>query len=647
MKKLIIGIVLFWLIFINGYAAPASKTPEQKSLDEAITGAVNAIEGVLKGGTEIAFAEFEATPVKLASYLEKELRHKIDTNGKLAFQVRNEELTRLIDELNFQKSGYVSDDSFVGIGKMIGVKSMIFGSFDDLGSFYQYRVRVVNVKTSTVEVSYSARVRKNDQDIAGLLVNGGNTSNKSVKEEAIACYNRGIDNLAAGVEIPAMEEFNKAIKIDPKFAAAYIRRGVLYSRKYEKDKAKADFDSAVKLDENNFLAYFNRGAVQNDRQSEIADYTKAIEIDPDYLSAYIYRGYAYTRIKDYDHAIADFTAVLRFRPDDINVLYLRAKAYNSKSDYNRAITDFTSIIRIKPDDVTAYYLRGDMYYFDKKDYKNALTTYSSIIDIFPNDPNAFYIRGRVYEDLKDYNLAVSDWAAAAKLEPNYIHAYVRRGLVLLDNLRDYNNAISEFTKAIGIKPDSITQYARKSIPISIGAEDDQVALLTVSSVISSELNISPEYLFYFRGSAYQKKGDINKAFSDYSESLKIKPTFNVAYNRGKINIDREDFNVAIDDFNAALKVKPNDINSLVNRGYVYFMVGDYEKALDDYNTLLKINPKDIQTLLNRGITYINLGGRKYSLPQAESLARADWMEVLKIEPNNAQANEWLAVKYWW
>jgi len=651
MKKrcqIICALTILLLVTTSGCASSGGKAPAvlEQSFLEAITGAVAAVEKTLKNGTEIALADVEATPVKLARHIEKELSEQFKKSGKLAVQGRGAELARLIEELNFQMSGYVSDDSMVSITHTAGVKSMVFGSFDDLGGFYQFRVRVLSEETSTVEVAYSARIRKNDPDISGLLGNSGK-NNRSVKEEAIACYNRGIDNLVAGVSGPAIEEFSKAIKIDPMFTAAYIRRGVAYNSQHEKVKAKADFDSAIKLDGNSFLAYLNRGAVQNDRTSAIADYTKAIEIDPDYVPAYIYRGYAYKWASDYDHAIADYTTAIRLKPNDINFYYLRAEAYEYKKDYDREIADFANVIRIKPDDALAYYLRGDAYFFDKKDYKNALTAYTTLIGLFPNESNARYIRGRTYLELKDYQRAIADWTDAIRLNPNFTLAYVRRGLVLLETLKDYDKAIADYTKAIGIKRSADSEYQKKLIPNIIENEEDQVALLTVTGAINTDIAFDPEYLYYFRAIAYHNKGDIDKTIADYGESLRIKPTFDSAFNRGLLYIDRNNFAGAIADFTAALKIKQNDIESLKNRGYANFHKNDYNAALADFNAVLKINPKDVWTLLNRGITYINMGGDKYSFTEAERLAQADWKEVLKIEPGNAQAEEWLAVKYWW
>jgi tetratricopeptide (TPR) repeat protein len=48
----------------------------------------------------------------------------------------------------------------------------------------------------------------------------------------------------------------------------------------------------------------------------IADYTKAIALDPNVATAYTHRGLAYGRKGEVDRAIADFSKVLELDPSD-------------------------------------------------------------------------------------------------------------------------------------------------------------------------------------------------------------------------------------------------------------------------------------------------------------------------------------------
>jgi tetratricopeptide (TPR) repeat protein len=65
-------------------------------------------------------------------------------------------------------------------------------------------------------------------------------------------------------------------------------------------------------------SYLNTGYEKfklSDYKGAIADYTKAIELDPGYTEAYNYRGNAKDKLSDYSGAIADYTKAIELDPN--------------------------------------------------------------------------------------------------------------------------------------------------------------------------------------------------------------------------------------------------------------------------------------------------------------------------------------------
>ena len=88
----------------------------------------------------------------------------------------------------------------------------------------------------------------------------------------------------------AIDNYSKAIKIDPKFAKAYNNRGIAYVLKKKYDLAIKDFNKAIKLDPKNGKAYNNRAIVysyQGETDKARQDLHKAQSlgtvVDPDFL----------------------------------------------------------------------------------------------------------------------------------------------------------------------------------------------------------------------------------------------------------------------------------------------------------------------------------------------------------------------------
>lgn len=94
---------------------------------------------------------------------------------------------------------------------------------------------------------------------------------------------------------------------------AYTNRGQEYYVQKDYARAIADFDRAIELDPRTILAYGNRANAKSmidQTDAAIADYTKAISLDRGYTAAYSGRAMEYERKGQRSLAIADYKAAL-------------------------------------------------------------------------------------------------------------------------------------------------------------------------------------------------------------------------------------------------------------------------------------------------------------------------------------------------
>ena len=82
---------------------------------------------------------------------------------------------------------------------------------------------------------------------------------------------------------------------------------------------------------------------KDDFDMAIADFTKAIELHPNYVAYYLWRGRAYQQKMEYDSAIADFTKAIELDSDYDNFIE-RGDVYVDKGDYALAILDYNQAI---------------------------------------------------------------------------------------------------------------------------------------------------------------------------------------------------------------------------------------------------------------------------------------------------------------
>ena len=91
-----------------------------------------------------------------------------------------------------------------------------------------------------------------------------------------------------GHHAKALQDYNKAIELDPIDSLAYNYRGNLYNSTGQSDKALLDYNKAIELDPNLFTTHNLK-----DAEKALSDYNKAIELNPNDSLAYNKRGHVY------------------------------------------------------------------------------------------------------------------------------------------------------------------------------------------------------------------------------------------------------------------------------------------------------------------------------------------------------------------
>lgn len=134
---------------------------------------------------------------------------------------------------------------------------------------------------------------------------------------AIAHNNRGVAHLASGDPGSAIEDYDKALSLDPGYAIARTNRG---------------------------MAHIAKGAFVQ----ALLDYDMAIELDPAYGPAYASRCWLFGFMGYGDTALADCDESLRLNPLDAAALDSRAFAYWLLEEQERARLDLELAREIDP-----------------------------------------------------------------------------------------------------------------------------------------------------------------------------------------------------------------------------------------------------------------------------------------------------------
>lgn len=106
----------------------------------------------------------------------------------------------------------------------------------------------------------------------------------------------------------AIEDYNKAIALNPQKSKYIYHRGLAYFQLGQYEAAKKDFQATLAMDGGNADIYVKLAFLkqqENDLKGAIEDYTKAIEFNPKFAAPYYYRGLIYLQVLLHDKACVD------------------------------------------------------------------------------------------------------------------------------------------------------------------------------------------------------------------------------------------------------------------------------------------------------------------------------------------------------
>jgi tetratricopeptide (TPR) repeat protein len=294
----------------------------------------------------------------------------------------------------------------------------------------------------------------------------------------------------------------------------------------------------------------------------VDQFTKAINLDPDYTQAYVERARAYEALGDFKNAADDLKRALVFEQKKSELFYDAARVNFHLGNYQEALDMANKCISLSSKHEPAYRLLCRIQ-MAMGDYSNALISINKAISLKDNPENLYY-HGMVAERMKNYNQAEQDYSKAVAKGNNYIDAYLA-----LANLRlqmgKLDQAMENCNILLGIDPDNKEAYL-------------------------------------IRSRIYAKRTEYPKAIDDISKVLFKNPEDKDMYLvRGTYYQEFTQHQNAINDFTRALMLDARFSEAIYKRAFSYEQVGDFKSAIKDYETLTALSENDLvaqQHLLN-------------------------------------------------
>lgn len=378
--------------------------------------------------------------------------------------------------------------------------------------------------------------------------------------------------------------------------------------------------------------YYNRGTdryTQKDYDGAIADYSKAIRLDPQYTDAYRERGLAREVKKNYAGAIIDLTRAIDLDPKNVNSYYNRGHVKMTMGDSHGAMVDYSKVIELDPGHAKAYYFRGVIRGFNLE-AADEIADYSKAIELDPKYDAAYLSRGIARRLKGDIEGAIADYTEAIKQNPNSKLAYYNRASER-ERKRDYDGAIADYTKVIGLDPTGATGYYKRGLVQYYKKEYDE-AIVDYTKVLELDPKIAGAYAS--RGEAKKMIGDFYGAIDDYTKAAETDSSRYL--NLGEMKFLTKDYDGAVAEYNKALLVYSEKTNIYIVLGEIKYIKKDYLGAVADFTQAIKVRPNVASLYLKRANAYRAVNKIKRANADVKSAAKLGVTSIPK--QNGAMTN---------
>ena len=318
-------------------------------------------------------------------------------------------------------------------------------------------------------------------------------------------------------------DLEKLLKSDATFGDAYILRAKLELLPGGEREAalqllsKADtlFPDNVKK-RSELFRY--RAQLQSKSEAQIADLSKAIELDAANSEAWQLRAVIYASQGNLEKAIEDFEALLKNDNDNLLVHQAVAEALLNLEKYDLALGHIARAIEIDPKNSGSYVLRSRIHEQQGKE-DEALADLKKALEINSTDVLALLARSTYFLRKDELELAREDVERALQLNPGLARGFLLRSLISAQQGRTHD-AIKDILVLIENDP------ANVELKLQLGSyyvadKRPRKAIEVFTEVIKADAGNASA--LRSRGDALLSVGKHAEAIEDYNKAIKLAP----------------------------------------------------------------------------------------------------------------------------
>jgi tetratricopeptide (TPR) repeat protein len=435
-------------------------------------------------------------------------------------------------------------------------------------------------------------------------------------DKAYKAYEKGMDYSYKLYNKEALQEYERAIKLDPQFAMAHLKAAGYYW----------EFDQREKYEES------------REKALALVDKVKDIERLQILLS--------FARFDRKTKDIEKYSAELLERyPDDFDAINYVSIKYFQEGNYEKAAETSLRMIKINPEYAPAYNQLGYIYYY-LGEYEKSLEYLKQYAEIAEGQANPHDSRGEILMYLGYYDEALQEFLIADSIKPDlhFVISHIGDVYSAKWKMRDAIGAYMKAAELAGNERIRIEQKLKMASCYYYMDKADEAIAILEETVSDAADNIDLQSRL---GSFYALTGDMDKALvqlgivkgliarawasEDYPDSLKEKTPPIQLFLEARIASGRGNYQEAIDFLEEILEqIRPYQADYTLRRLAENCIKAEMpDSAIVVLNEVLKRNPNNALCLMRLSEAYQSKGMKK---EQKEALER--FLAVVKEGDQN-------------
>ena len=438
----------------------------------------------------------------------------------------------------------------------------------------------------------------------------------------------------------AMEDADECVRLQPSWAKGYLRRGSVFFRKGQLERAEQVLKEGLELDPTNdalkkeLEAVMNAIAERMARQRESLEakeraieafneqnyktavdlLKKAIKLDPENHIFYSNRAAAYMALEQYDKALQDADECIRLQPTWAKGFSRRGAALFRMDKLGPARDAFEKGLELDRENPTYVrctkqelqlvmdaivqrkeesleYKERAIEAFNVQNFKRAEQHLSSAIDLDPENHVFYSNRAAAYMAMEKFEKALKDANECVRLQPTWAKGYSRQAAALL-SMGDLPAAREACAKGLDLEPDNMQvkeELRRVEIAESLALKDSATEAF--------------------------KAQDYEKAVEDLTAAIVLDSSNQVFFsNRSVAYTAMQMYEKALEDADECIRLQPTWAKGFSRRAAAKFHLGDLQAAKIAYSKAWDLEPTNVKTKADLEHVLSEIAGMRVVLP---------------------------------